>query len=98
MEENYTFPERDRKWLPAGNRELIFGFFAVLLGLFTANMVLFGGLNLGFALGAVLSVGLTWGYLNRAGCKGNGYTTTLLVLSLIMVQILLALFLPEEEF
>ena len=84
MEDNYTFPERDRKWLPAGNRELIFGFFAVLLGLFTANMVLFGGLNLGFALGAVLSVGLTWGYLHRAGCKGNGYTTTLLVLSLVI--------------
>ena len=84
MEENYTFYEPEKKWLPAGNRELIFGFFAVLLGLFTANMVLFGGLNLGFALGAVLSVGLTWGYLHRAGCKGNGYTTALLVLSLII--------------
>ena len=84
MDQNYTFYEPEKKWLPAGNRELIFGFFAVLLGLFTANMVLFGGLNLGFALGAVLSVGLTWGYLHRAGCKGNGYTTTLLVLSLII--------------
>ena len=73
-----------REGLPAGNRELFFGLFAVLLGLFTANMVLFGGLNLGFALGAVMSVGLTWGYLHRAGCKGNGYTTTLLVLSLII--------------
>lgn len=73
-----------REGLPAGSRELIFGFFAVLLGLFTANMVLFGGLNLGFALGAVLSVGLTWGYLHRAGCKGNGYTTALLVLSLVI--------------
>ena len=60
-----------REGLPAGNRELIFGFFAVLLGLFTANMVLFGGLNLGFALDAVLSVGLTWGYLHRSssGCS-----------------------------
>ena len=84
MDQNYTFYEPEKKWLPAGNRELIFGFFAVLLGLFTANMVLFGGLNLGFALGAVLSVGLTWGYLHRAGCKGNGYTTALLVLSLII--------------
>ena len=82
--ENYTFYEPEKKWLPAGNRELIFGFCAVLLGLFTANMVLFGGLNLGFALGAVMSVGLTWGYLHRAGCKGNGYTTTLLVLSLVI--------------
>ena len=47
MDQNYTFYEPEKKWLPAGNRELIFGFFAVLLGLFTANMVLFGGLNLG---------------------------------------------------
>ena len=38
MEDNYTFPERDRKWLPAGNRELIFGFFAVLLGLFVEKL------------------------------------------------------------
>ena len=59
-----------REGLPAGSRELIFGLFAVLLGLFTANMVLFGGLNLGFALGTVLSVGLTWGYqIGRASCR-----------------------------
>ena len=82
--EQYTFPIPQPKWLPAGNKELLFGLFAVLLGLFAANMLLFGGLNLGFALGAVLSVGLTWGYLHRAGCKGNGYTTALLVLSLVI--------------
>ncbi len=84
MEENYTFPAPHLKWLPAGNRELIFGLFAVLLGLFTANMVIFGGFRLGFAIGGCLSVALSWWYLRRSGCKGNGYTTAILVLSLVI--------------
>ena len=33
MEQNYNFPEPQRKSLPAGGRELIFGLFAVILGL-----------------------------------------------------------------
>lgn len=84
MEQNYTFPEPQNKWLPAGNRELIFGLFAVLLGLFTANMIIFGGCRLGFAIGGCLSICLSWWYLRRSGCKGSGYTTALLVLSLVI--------------
>ena len=84
METNYTFYEPEKKWLPAGNRELIFGLFFILLGLFTANMVMFGGFNLGYAIGAVLTVGLTWVYLRRCGCSGDGYTRALLVLGLII--------------
>ena len=64
--EQYTFPTPQPKWLPAGNRELLFGLFAVLLGLFTANMVLFGGFRLGFAIAAVLSICLSWWYLSRS--------------------------------
>ena len=84
MEQNYDFPEPERKFLPAGSRELIFGLFFILLGLFTANMVMFGGFNLGYAIGAVLTVGLTWVYLRRCGCSGDGYTRALLVLGLII--------------
>ena len=84
MEQNYTFPEPERKALPAGNRELIFGFLAVLLGLFAANMVLFGGFRLGFAIAAVLSIALSWGYLHRSGFKAGGYTAALLLLSLVI--------------
>ena len=56
MEQNYDFPEPERKFLPAGNRELIFGLFAVLIGLFAANMLIFGGFRMGFAIGGCLSV------------------------------------------
>ena len=73
-----------REGLPAGSRELIFGLFAVLVGLFTANMVLYGGFRLGFAIAGVLSICLSWGYLHRAGCKTDGYSGALLVLSLII--------------
>ena len=80
--DNFIGPRRN--WLPAGNRELIFGLLAVILGLFAANMVIFGGFRLGFAMAGVLSVALTWGYLYRSGCKGNGYTTAILVLCIII--------------
>ena len=84
MDENYIFPEPERRSLTASNRELIFGLFAVLLGLFTANMVIFGGFRLGFAIGSVLLTALSWGYLHRCGHKAGGYTAALLVLSLII--------------
>ena len=84
MEQYEFYQPPGRGHIPAGNRELIFGSFAVVIGLFTANMILFGGANLGFAMGAVLSIGLSWGYLSRAGFKGNGYTTALLVLSILI--------------
>ena len=84
MEENYTFPTPHVKWLPAGNRELIFGLFAVLLGMFTANMVIFGGCRLGFAIGGCLCICWSWRYLRRSGWKGGGYANALLVLSLVI--------------
>ena len=84
MEQNYDFPQPRIKWLPAGNRELIFGLFAILLGLFTANMVIFGGFALGFAIAHVLCTAATFFYLRRCGLRLNGYTGALLVLSVII--------------
>ena len=84
MEQNDTFPEPERRFLSAGGRELIFGLFAILLGLFGANTVLFGGFRLGFAMAAVLSVCLSWGYLHRCGFRADGYTTAVLVLCLVI--------------
>ena len=84
MEQQYEFPTPQPKWLPAGNKELLFGLFAVLLGLFAANMILFGGLNLGFAIASLLSICLSWWYLSRSGCKTTPYTNCLLVLSLVI--------------
>ena len=82
--EQYTFPTPQPKWLPAGNKELLFGLFAVLLGLFAANMILFGGLNLGFAIASLLSICLSFWYLRSSGCKPTPYTNCLLVLSLVI--------------
>lgn len=82
--EQYEFPKPQPKWLPAGNKELLFGLFAVLLGLFAANMLLFGGLNLGFAMAAVLSICLSFWYLRSSGCRSTPYTYSLLTLSLVI--------------
>ena len=84
MEDNYTFPEPQPKALHAGSRELLFGLFAVILGLFGANMVLFGGFRMGFAIAAVCSIALSWGYLHRCGFRESGYTTAIMVLCLII--------------
>lgn len=84
MEHSDYFIGPKRNWLPAGNQELIFGICALVLGLFGANMVIFGGFALGFAIAAILDLGLTWGYLYRSGCKGDGYTRTMLVLCIIL--------------
>ena len=84
MQHNDNFIGPEKNWLTAGNKELIFGLFAILFGLFTANMVIFGGFKLGFALGAVPCICLSWWYLHRCGCRGSGYTTALLTLSLII--------------
>ena len=80
--DNFIGPRKN--WLEAGNRELIFGLFAILSGLFTANMVIFGGFKLGFAIGSVLCTALSWAYLHRSGCRGNAYTAVLLILSIII--------------
>ena len=84
MNESNYFIGPKRNWLPAGNRELLFGLFALILGLFAANMLLFGGLNLGFAMAAMLSIALSVWYLRSSGCKAAPYTAALLVLSLII--------------
>ncbi len=80
--DNTIGPRRD--WFPASNRELIFGLFTILFGLFAANMVLYGGFRLGFSIAGVLSMALSWGYLHRCGCKGSGYTTAILILCLVI--------------
>ena len=80
--DNFIGPRKN--WLDAGNRELIFLLLALVFGLFTANMVIFGGFALGFAIGSVLCTALSWAYLHRSGCRGNGYTAALLILSIII--------------
>ncbi len=82
MEKHFIGPGIN--WLPTGNRELIFGLGIGITGLFLGNVMIYGGFRLGFAIAAVLSLALTWGYLHRCGHKGNGYTRTVLGLCLVI--------------
>lgn len=65
-------------------RELIFGIALVFCCLFTANCTLYGGLNLGFAIGVVLSIALSFGYLLARGRKITGYSLALLLLCVVI--------------
>lgn len=71
-------------WLPAGNRELLFAAFFLVLGLFSANMILFGGFNLGFAMAAVAVIGVCALYLIRSGHRGGWYEWAMLILCAVI--------------
>lgn len=60
--------------------ELIFGLLLALCCLLTVNCTLFGGLNLGFAVGAVLCLGLSFFYLLRKGNRPTGYSLAIFLL------------------
>ena len=60
-------------------KELLFGGLLALCCLSTVNCTLFGGTNLGFAIGVLLCVSLSVGYLIAKGRKLNGYSASLLL-------------------
>lgn len=68
----------------AGMRELIFCVISLITGLCMVNFIIYGGFNLGFALTAILSICASVGYLHASGHKGDWYTWSLVVLSLII--------------
>ena len=84
MNQHDYFIGPKRNWLPAGNHELLFAAVSLLLGLFAANMILFGGFNLGFAIAAVAVIAACFGYLRRSGCRGGWYEYAMLVLSAVI--------------
>lgn len=69
---------------PVGKREWVFGLSILVCGLLLSNVVLYGGFHLGFALAIMLWIGLSAGYLLRCGCKLDGYSGALLILSFII--------------
>lgn len=69
---------------PAGRRELVFFAGCGLCALFLVNMTLFGGFQLGFALGVTLSILWSAGYLLAGGCKKDPYALSLLALCLVI--------------
>ncbi len=85
MMENYEIiPEESMPAYPAGRRELVFGLLIALCALGLANCVLFAGFQLGYAVTQLLCILLSCGYLLLCGRKLGGYSTALLVLSLVI--------------
>lgn len=66
-----------------GKRDLIFGALLLVSTLLACNFTLFGGFNLGFAIGLTLCVLCSVVYLWRPG-KGKGYALSLLALCLVI--------------
>lgn len=69
---------------PAGKKELIFAACLLLLGLALGNFVLFGGLNLGYAIVQAMCILAAAIYLRVSGHKLSFYSGALLVLSLVI--------------
>jgi len=73
------FPQPPR--YPAGRRETRFGFAVLLCSVFTWNAIMYGGFNLGFALGSLAATGCTVWYLIGGGYRLDRYSGALLVLA-----------------
>ena len=81
--ENISHPDIDG--FPIGLKEAVFGPVSLILGLLTANCLLFGGANLGFALAMLGNLAVAAGYLRWSGHKGNWYSRVLLILSALII-------------
>ena len=77
-------PVRGKTIFPVGKNELLFGIFVVIFSLAFCNFTLFGGLNVGFAITAILCICSSAGYLVASGCRLTAYSGTLLTLSVIV--------------
>lgn len=70
--------------LPAARKEGIYAAFILVWGLLICNSMIYGGLNLGFAIGAAAAIVTSAGYLIYSGCKPTAYSVALVALSLVI--------------
>lgn len=70
--------------IPTGSRELCFLAASLVVGLGLANFTIFGGFYLGFAAAMTAVLGISWAYLHLSGCKGDGYTRSILILCILI--------------
>lgn len=97
MEENKNVPWDNRyktapvqptttlPYFPTGQKEAVFGALIVIFSLILANFTIFGGFNLGYALGMTAITVSAAVYLLRTGSRGSWYGWTLLGLSLVII-------------
>ena len=79
--------ERPKRFLiPTGSKELLFGFFVLIMGMLMLNSLFFGGgFNLGFSLFAGTGLLLAAIYLMASGAKPTVYSVLILLLDLAMI-------------
>ena len=68
----------------ADKNELIFGLFALVCGTALCNFILYGGLNLGFAIAITASVLCAVTYLRSRDCRLSPYPAALLIFSIVI--------------
>lgn len=85
--ENPAPQERPKRFLiPTGSKELLFGFFVLLMGMLMLNSLFFGGgFNLGFSIFAGTGLILAAIYLMASGAKPTVYSLLILVLDLAII-------------
>ena len=69
---------------PVGRRELIFGAALLICCVFLWNCILYGGFQLGFAIGCIAVTACSGWYLRACGHRFDGYGTALLLLAVII--------------
>jgi len=77
-------PERKSLPYPTAKREWLFAAGMLIVAMALANFVLYGGFSLGFAIGTVVMTVITALYLLSHGHKLTGYSSALLILSLVI--------------
>jgi len=77
-------PKEKHPFFPAEKRETGLAWTLALLGVILADMLLYGGFQLGFALCSAASIVISTVYLLRSGAKLTCYTGALLGLSVII--------------
>ena len=73
-----------RPFFPSGKREFLFALVILITGCFLCNSLIYGGLNLGFAVFSGVIIVSTVIYLLSRGCKPTPYSILLLVCSLVI--------------
>lgn len=81
MEQNDQYLPRE---YPTGGKDLLFGGLILVLSLALCNFTLYGGFNLGFAMGAAACILCSAGYLLLKGRKLRFYPAAILTLCLII--------------
>lgn len=83
-DERPAYREPERRFLPAGKRELVFSLGILAASLFLANVTVFGGFNLGFAIAVPVCILCSSAYLIASGRKLTAYSGALLGMSIVI--------------